>query len=650
MKKQTYIVLGLALAGLTACTNLDEKLVGTVTTQYFATGAGLDAALMGNYNLLRGYWGKEESFATTEFGTDLETNGDQGSYINENTYAGGLSAASGHYQFPWAAFYRAINTSNAVINRAPGITDMAATTKAIRIAEAKFLRALMYFQLVQMYGPAPLSTTEAQGASNVAHRSPVDSIYLLIVQDLKDAITGLPAVQSNVGRATKGAAQHLLAKVLLTRAYHPYAYEAANASFYLASASFLREGGATKATDFALAKAEADSVINSGTYSLLPNFTDIFCGPMGTRGPGSYCTLPGTQANAEIIFAVQYSTTSGQFTVGSGNTNFVQTISFYDDRQGMERDCVNGRAFRRVRPTLFARNLWQRWTDAGDSTVLDTRYDGTFQSVWYANASITGACYTGQPASRMLGYTAGTCSGGGFPPYGATAAQVPNCTNGANFNLGDTALFQPGFPVTQAYRQSRKYAVYEPCVAEPCPNQTTVGQYDIFRYPTMKKWQDDQRPDFNNQDGGRNVPLMRLGETYLIAAEAACAAAGGAAGVTCTGAGALPYLQTLRQRAAVGATNKALMVSSMPATIDLEFIMDERGRELYGEYMRFQDLQRTGLWHRVVDNNWQASPVHFIPGAPGFFNEAKHHLRPIPQTQIDLTAGGVQNFPQNPGY
>jgi len=81
------------------------------------------------------------------------------------------------------------------------------------------------------------------------------------------------------------------------------------------------------------------------------------------------------------------------------------------------------------------------------------------------------------------------------------------------------------------------------------------------------------------------------------------------------------------------------------ATIDLEYIVDERGREVYGELSRWLDLARTSLWHRVVDDNWQASPLH-----GGFFNEAKHHLRPIPQNQIDLTAGGTQAFPQNPGY
>jgi len=656
---------GLALlTGLAGCVDLNEKLVGTVTTAYISTGAGLDAAVNGDYAQLNSFFGREESFGTQEFGTDLTSHGDQGGYQFENTYAGGLNPSFYHYVNPWNSLYRGINTSNAVIGRAAAVNDMDPSLKTIRVAEAKFLRALNYFWLVQMFGPVPLTTTEAQGASSEAHRSPVDSVYLQIVKDLREAITDLPLTQAQFGRATKGAARHLLAKVLLTRAYHPYAYETADPEFYLAGSTFLREAAATKATDFAGARAEADSILPApglglGGYALLANYVDIFCAPMGARGPGGYCNVPSNENNAEVIWSVQFSITAGQFTVGNGNTNFVQNLSFYDDRQGMTRDCNNGRGFRRARPTQFARNLWQRWTDSTYTATLDTRYDGTFQSVWYSNAASTGACFQSQGAARMNGYAAASCGSGGLPTFGT------NCANGTAFVPGDTAIFQPGYilggaascavpatgggPCSQAIRQARKYAIYEPCITEPCANQTTVGQYDIFRFPTMKKWQDENRPDFNNQDGGRDVILMRLGETYLIAAEAECAAAGGQAGVACTGNQATirGYISTLRQRAAVGAANKALMIDAahMPATIDLEYIMDERGRELYMELTRFMDLQRTNLWHRVVDDNWQASPLR-----GGFFNEAKHHLRPIPQTQIDLTAGGARSFPQNPGY
>src|SRR5205823_1765373 len=288
MKNLRFLLWGLALATLTACVDLDEQLVGTVTTTYFSTPAGLEAAVDGDYAQLRDFFGREESFAVTEFGTDLTSNGDQGAYQFENTYAAGLNASDGHYLFPWTSFYRGINTSNTVVERAPAVTGVDPALKAGRIAEAKFLRALSYFWLVQMYGPVPLSLTESQGASNQAHRSPVDSVYLQIVQDLREAIPDLPVTQSQFGRATKGAAQHLLAKVLLTRAYHPFAYEAANTGFYLSGPTFQREASATAATDFAAARAEADSVI-AGPYALMPNYPDIFCAPMGARRrcPGS---------------------------------------------------------------------------------------------------------------------------------------------------------------------------------------------------------------------------------------------------------------------------------------------------------------------------------------------------------------------------
>src|SRR5256886_75383 len=397
MKHLRFMAWGLALAALAApaaCVNLDEQLVGTVTTTFFTTPAGLEAALDGDYAQLRDFFGREESFAVTEFGTDLTTHGDQGGYQFENTYAAGLNASAGHYQFPWTSFYRGINTSNTVIARAPA-------------------------------------------------------------------------------GARKGPA-------------------------------FLRERGATPATAFAAARAEADSVI-AGPYALLPNYVDVFCAPMGARGPGSYCNVPANETNSEVIWSVQFTTTAGLFNAGGGNSLFVQMLSFYDDRQGMTRDCNNGRGFRRARPTLYARNLWQRWTDSTYTTVLDTRYDGTFQSVWHANAANTGACFQSQGAARMNGYRGTTCGSGGLPTLGVATsdtATVPNCTNGARFVVGDTAIFQPGHLVGQAVRQAVKYAVYEPCLAEPCPNQTTRRQDDIFRYPPVKKRQDETRPHFNNPGRG----------------------------------------------------------------------------------------------------------------------------------------------------
>src|SRR2546422_6948407 len=73
MKNLQFMLWGLALAALTACVDLEEQLVGTVTTTYFTTPAGLEAAVDGDYAQLRDFFGREESFAVTEFGTDLTT-------------------------------------------------------------------------------------------------------------------------------------------------------------------------------------------------------------------------------------------------------------------------------------------------------------------------------------------------------------------------------------------------------------------------------------------------------------------------------------------------------------------------------------------------------------------------------------------------
>src|SRR5437763_16016443 len=96
MQNLRFLLWGPARATLTACVDLDEQLVGTVTTTYFSTPAGLAAAVDGDYAQLRDFFGREESFALTAIGTDLTSNGDQGASQLENTYAAGLNAGDAH--------------------------------------------------------------------------------------------------------------------------------------------------------------------------------------------------------------------------------------------------------------------------------------------------------------------------------------------------------------------------------------------------------------------------------------------------------------------------------------------------------------------------------------------------------------------------
>ncbi len=600
--KTLKIITGLALlAGLTACVDLNEKLVGTLTTSYYATPAGLDAAVNAAYQYNQGYFSREQAWVLGDFGTDLWTNGDQGGNKYFNNYGSQLNPSAGEVSATWNNFYQAINTCNAIVERAPGVGGMDTTVRNVRVAEAKFLRALNYFYLVQMFGDTYLTLTESKGVNAAATRTPSDSVYLAIIADLKDAVRVLPATQAQTGRATRWAAMHLLSKVYLTRAY-----KTANTF----TATFTRGAAETAASDFAAARVYADSVIVSSGRTLLPVYADLFCVARASDPlRQGYCDVTGlNEANNEVLFAVQHSYVAAQYTTNSGNYLHLVYLSYYDDRQGMTRDLNNGRAFRRLKPTVFALNLWQRWTDATHATVLDTRYDGTFQSVWIAN----------NPA-RLGGYAASACPAGMQP-----------CTSGAAFVVGDTAYWQPGYDVGMPYRLAHKYWIVEPCLTDPCPATSTTVRYDELRYPTMKKYQDNLRQDFNFQDGGKDNTIMRLGETYLNAAEAALGA--GDAG------GALGYINTLRERArnkAAGAVGSMAMVG--PVTIDS--ILNERGREMMGESNRWFDLARTGRWSRIQQYNLQATG----------FSLTKHTLRPIPQRQIDLTVP-AGSFAQNPGY
>ena len=174
--------------------------------------------------------------------------------------------------------------------------------------------------------------------------------------------------------------------------------------------------------------------------------------------------------------------------------------------------------------------------------------------------------------------------------------------------------------LTLAQRAKKPYQVLVPSLYRP----------NLF--PTLTKFLDPLRPDLQYQPGSRDFLMFRLAETYLIAAEALFKQ-----GKT---AEALPYINAVRRRAAFAGKEVAMQITAGQLTMD--FIMQERERELLGEMLRWFDLKRWGV---LIDRVKLYNP----DGAPNI-RAGKHELRPIPQDQIDRTAGGIANFPQNPGY
>ncbi len=187
------------------------------------------------------------------------------------------------------------------------------------------------------------------------------------------------------------------------------------------------------------------------------------------------------------------------------------------------------------------------------------------------------------------------------------------------FAAGDTAIFLPGFEMPAAERATRPYQVLTPSL------------YTDKLYPALNKFLDPGRVDLTQFQGGRDYIAFRLADTYLMLGEVLFRQG--------KNAEAVDVVNNVRRRAAFPGKEAAMEVTA--ADINLEFFVEERARELLGEQMRWFDLKRWGLLiERVRLHN---------PDAASNIQEY-HSLRPIPQNQIDRTAGGEASFPQNPGY
>ncbi|MFV0541554.1 MAG: RagB/SusD family nutrient uptake outer membrane protein [Aestuariibaculum sp.] len=194
-------------------------------------------------------------------------------------------------------------------------------------------------------------------------------------------------------------------------------------------------------------------------------------------------------------------------------------------------------------------------------------------------------------------------------------------------SLTVTEYYQP------SWVSSTELAAY--ALANPKAEIHPYGEYvpsfgfsSDYQTIPAKKFDDPKAPFSGERPSTRDIVLSRLGETYLIAAEAYLKS-----GDPTTG---LMRLNKVRGRAGV--------VDATPAEFDIDYILDERGRELFGEYHRWFDLKRTG---KLVE---RASAHHYLVEA-GNFNGANGELkilRPIPQDAIDLNQN--KDYPQNPAY
>src|SRR5213079_465831 len=177
MKKRAAVMVGAAiLTGLAGCMDLNEDVVTGLTPGAYGTEALFQEFVNASYEPLRSFWAQERGFTLTEFGTDIYTKGADGSYKFVNDYTTQLNPTVDYFTNTWNDFYRAINTINAALDQAP-VVQMDSSVKVERMAEVRFLRALYYFYLVQMFGPVHITLHEIKTPTTEAHRYPLDSVY-----------------------------------------------------------------------------------------------------------------------------------------------------------------------------------------------------------------------------------------------------------------------------------------------------------------------------------------------------------------------------------------------------------------------------------------------------------------------------------------
>ena len=634
------LVCCVANTTMTSCSDvLDEQPRSQFDPTFFTTKTGIEGGLTSLYAHLRYFYGNGYFLNSVETGTDEYTYAQSadgnfkdadlsgvGSMTPNNSIAGSI----------WGTAFPNINTASGIIENgaAAGIDDAL-------LAEAYFFRGFDYFLLVQTYGGVPLDLGAGELKFNTSTvrtsvRNTVPEVYAAIFADLEKALADLPENPRMTGTVTKNVARLYLAKAYLT-----YAWWLENPNNITTYPECSRNAGEAQSYFKKAYDMAKQAIANPGPYGLQPTFYDV--------------NAAEQDRNKEIMLYAdhdedeKYGNGGVGYGWGSGGSpeNFAYWMETWNYTEmiakaasgavinPVQREAVQGlgRPWTRMAPVADAFMAGGVWED--EVKAIDSRYDATFTLSYFTNWN----------------------KAGGAEPYviGANGMQVKpdeayftwvaesedskiNYT-GADGKLGFGEL--PGradFVVAVNHISRKKY---------PC-------NWKIGIYRT-----DNAGGLGSKVNGGSPRPwnIAKFSEFYLVAAEAAVKLNMNADAVEMVNvlrerAGKQTYC--VNARAPFAADHSAEMLAATPATITIDYILDERSREFWGEGYRWYDLVRTQKWaeragtYRIAGSGYTDSVLEtFKRDIP-----ADYYIRPIPQGQIDgmKMSDDEKKAYQNPAY
>ncbi len=633
-------VLGTAALALfltASCSDiLDEQPRSSYDPTFFKTEKGVEGGVTSMYAHLRYIYGQAYYYNSCLTGTDEATWGwsADGNFKDADlSGVGNLTATTCRSDALWGTAFSNINTANGVIENGAevGVNESL-------VSEARFFRAFDYFLLVQTFGGVPLDLGSGELKFNITPsrtsvRNTVPEVYTkAIFPDLLTAIENLPANPRVTGGVTKTVARLYLAKAYLT-----YAWWLKNPNNIPTYPECQRTdpNGHDAAWYFQQAYDVAVTAIeNPGPFGLQESFWMVNAGP--------------NDRNMEILLYADHTQedeyyNGGSLSYGGGGApdNFagwMMNWNYTDARSADNQAVINriaeqcyGRPWTRMAPPLGV------FTKTFADKVNDSRYDGTFTTVYRGNWSTAGQNWESVTNANGMKVKEREPI---FSFVFQDMDKIDYAGEGSKSNLGAGTL--PGRP-------------------DWVLGLDAVGRYV---YPGLWKlgpYRTDNGSGAGQPNAGSTRPynIAKFSELYLVAAEAAVEGA-----ATQAGKSARDLVNVLRARAGrwtysnaeykeVDRDFSAEMTAATPATIDINYILDERSREFYGEGYRWFDLVRTQKWNEYADS-------YVICGGKGDHNpqtysrtiEAFHYLRPIPQGQLDgmeMTEEEKGAY-QNPGY